>query len=92
MVIIDENRGWLDIDGYFIIESDEYEYIRLPNHKNLLGYELNIDGKMYLPESRLYVTSYRHKHNVCELWTGDESIYFDIPSDRTIIFKAIWKE
>lgn len=90
MVIIDQNGGSLDIiKRYFIIGSGYSEYIRLPNHKNLLGYELNIDGKMYLPESQLYVNNYR---DLCELSKGGESIYFDIPSDRTIIFKAIWKE
>lgn len=95
MVIIDQNGGFLDIiNKFFIIESGEDEYIRLPNHENLLGYELNIDGKMYLPESQLYVNTYRSEffEDVCKLSEGDESIYFDIPSDRTIIFKAIWKE
>ena len=95
MVIIDGNGGFLDIiKSYFIIECGEDEYIRLPNHKNLLGYELNIDGKMYLPESQLYVKNYSSESykDVCKLSEGGESIYFDIPSDRTIIFKAIWKE
>lgn len=88
MVIIDKNGGNLNIDEYYIFEGDWYYSIYLPEDDDLMGYEFNIDGKIYPPgylrfspdESKWYLDY------------GEERKYFNYPSDRTIIFKAIWKE
>lgn len=91
MVIIDQNGGYLNIvDEYYIFKRyyDWYE-IYLPEDDDLVGYELNIDGTIYPPGTYLRFSSYESKWY---LDYGEERKYFNYPSDRTIIFKAIWKE
>lgn len=89
MVIIDKNGGDLNIDGdYYIIEGyflDDY-LICLLEDDDLVGYELNIDGKIYPPGTDL-----RLNDSEWVLIYGKERKHFNYPSDRTIIFKAIWK-
>ncbi len=87
MVIIDKNGGNLNIDEYYICEGDRYYFIDLPEDDDLVGYELNIDGKIYPPGYLRSSSSYEWY-----LAYGEEIKYFNYPSDRTIIFKAIWKE
>ena len=87
MVIIDKNGGNLNIDEYYIVEGDMYKSIYLPKDDDLMGYEFNIDGKIYPPGTYLRFSSYESY-----LDYGEERKYFNYPSDRTIIFKAIWKE
>lgn len=90
MVIIDKNGGDLNIDGdYYIIEGyflDDY-LICLLEDDDLVGYELNIDGKIYPPGTDLWLNDYEWV-----LIYGKERKHFNYPSDRTIIFKAIWKK
>ncbi len=89
MVIIDKNGGDLNIDGdYYIIEGyflDDY-LICLLEDDDLVGYELNIDGKIYPPGTDLWLND-----SEWVLIYGKERKHFNYPSDRTIIFKAIWK-
>jgi hypothetical protein len=90
MVIIDQNGGYLNIvDEYYIFDADwDSRYIDLPEDDDLVGYELNIDGKIYPHGAYLRFSSNESK------WYLDyeeERKYFNYPSDRTIIFKAIWK-
>lgn len=89
MVIIDKNGGNLNIiDEYYIFERyDRYKYIYLPKDDDLMGYELNIDGKIYPHGAYLRFSSYESWY----LDYGEERKFFNYPSDRTIIFKAIWK-
>lgn len=89
MVIIDQNGGYLNIvDEYYIFKRyyDWYE-IYLPEDDDLVGYELNIDGTIYPPGTYLRFSFYEWYLNY-----GEERKFFNYPSDRTIIFKAIWKE
>jgi len=90
MVIIDKNGGYLNIDDdYYIIEGyflDDY-LICLLEDDDLVGYELNIDGKIYPPGTDLWLNDSKWVLNY-----GKERKHFNYPSDRTIIFKAIWKE
>ena len=92
MVIIDQNGGYLNIvEEYYIIKRI-YWYIKdidLPEDDDLVGYELNIDGKIYPPGTYLRFPSYDSEWY---LDYGENRKYFNYPSDRTIIFKAIWKE
>jgi len=90
MVIIDQNGGYLNIvDEYYIFDADwDSRYIDLPEDDDLVGYELNIDGKIYPPGTYLRFPSYDSEWY---LDYGEETKYFYYPSDRTIIFKAIWK-
>lgn len=89
MVIIDKNGGNLNIDEYYIFEGDRYNFISLPEDDDLMGYEFNIDGKIYPPGTYLRFSSYESKWYLAY---GEERKFFNYPSDRTIIFKAIWKE
>ena len=91
MVIIDQNGGYLNIvEEYYIFESSSwYTDIDLPEDDDLVGYELNIDGTIYPPGTYLRFPSYESKWY---LDYGEERKYFNYPSDRTIIFKAIWGE
>ena len=90
MVIIDDNGGSLSFDGNYgaYILHLSYDFyakeISLPTKANwntLFGYELNIDGEMYEPGTiiKFYSTYFEIDNET-----------FDYPSDRTIIFKAIW--
>ena len=91
MVIIDKNGGYLNIvDEYYIFERyyDWYK-IYLPADDDLVGYEFNIDGKIYPPGTYLRFSSSKSK---LYLDNGEEIKVFNYPSDPTIIFKAIWKE
>ena len=93
MVIIDDNGGSLsnfygnNYGAYILHLSYDFyaEEISLPtaNWNTLFGYELNIDGEMYEPETiiKFYSTYFEIDNET-----------FDYPSDRTIIFKAIWGE
>lgn len=87
MVIIDKNGGNLNIDEYYIFEGDRYYFISLPKDDDLMGYELKIDGTIYPPGIYLRSSS----NDEWYLYYGEEGKYFNYPSDRTIIFKAIWK-
>ena len=93
MVIIDDNGGSLstfygNYGAYILHLSYDFyaEEISLPtkgdwNTFTLFGYELNIDGEMYEPGTiiKFYSTYFEIDNET-----------FDYPSDRTIIFKAIW--
>ena len=89
MVIIDKNGGDLNIEyDYYIIEGcflDDY-LICLLEDDDLVGYELNIDGKIYPPGTDLWLNDSEWVLNY-----GKGRKHFNYPSDRTIIFKAIWK-
>ena len=87
MVIIDQNGGYLNIVEEYYIFKMRYDY--LPEDDDLVGYELNIDGKIYPPGTYLRFPSYESQWY---LDYGEERKYFNYPSDRTIIFKAIWKK
>lgn len=89
MVIIDQNGGYLNIvEEYYIFKrSSWHDY--LPEDDDLVGYELNIDGKIYPPGTYLGFPLYRSEWY---MKYGEERKYFNYPSDRTIIFKAIWKK
>ena len=88
MVIIDQNGGYLNIvEEYYIFErSSWYTDIDLPEDDDLVGYELNIDGKIYPPGTDLWLNDSEWVLNY-----GKGRKHFNYPSDRTIIFKAIWK-
>lgn len=90
MVIIDQNGGYLNIvEEYYIFKMRSSWYDYLPEDDDLVGYELNIDGKIYPPGTYLRFPSYESQWY---LDYGEERKYFNYPSDRTIIFKAIWKK
>ena len=89
MVIIDQNGGYLNIvDEYYIFKRSSSKCIDLPKDDDLMGYELNIDGKIYPPGTDLRFPSYDSEWY---LDYGEETKVFNYPSDCTIIFKAIWK-
>lgn len=87
MVIIDDNGG--NLDYIYIFDRGSIENIYLKKHDDLVGYELNIDGKIYPPGTYLRFPFYDSEWY---LDYGEDRKYFNYPSDRTIIFKAIWKE
>lgn len=87
MVIIDDNGG--NLDYIYIFDRGSIKNIYLKKYNDLVGYELNIDGKIYPPGTDLIFPSYESEWY---LDYGEERKYFNYPSDRTIIFKAIWKE
>lgn len=86
MVIIDDNGG--NLDYIYIFDRGSVTNICLTKYYDLVGYELNIDGTIYPPGTVLSFPSYESKWY---LDYGEERKYFNYPSDRTIIFKAIWK-
>ena len=87
MVIIDDNGG--NLDYIYILDRGSMGNVYLREDVDLVGYELNIDGTIYPPGTAFRFPSYESKWY---LDYGEERKYFNYPSDRTIIFKAIWKE
>ena len=85
MVIIDDNGG--NLDYTYILDRGSMGNVYLRKDVDLVGYELNIDGKIYPHGAYLRFSSYESWY----LDYGEERKFFNYPSDCTIIFKAIWK-
>ena len=103
MVIIDEDEGYIDYDydeynEYYIFanESWDYDHFRLPYDDDLYGFVLDIDGRVYPPD-----TDFEFKDDYWYFRVRDEYNNFNVakdsyknyryPSNRTFVFTAIWK-
>lgn len=103
MVIIDEDEGYIDYDydeyyEYYIFDNEswDYDHFRLPYDDDLYGFELDIDGRVYPPETNFTFDSeywyfyVRDGYNNFDV-AKDEGIYYEYPSNRTFVFTAVWK-
>ena len=98
MVIIDDDGGYLFSDDYYIFDNKYrgHDYFRLPYDDDLYGFVLDIDGRVYPPETYFeFIDDYwyfhvRDEYNNFDV-AKDEGIYYEYPSNRTFVFTAVWK-
>lgn len=98
MVIIDDDGGYLFSDDYYIFDNEswDYDHFRLPYDDDLYGFELDIDGRVYPPETEFTFKSeywyfyVRDGYNNFDV-AKDEGFYYKYPSNRTFVFTAVWK-
>ena len=99
MVIIDDDGGYIDYYDYYIFDNESswgHDYFRLPYDDDLYGFVLDIDGRVYPPDTdfefrddywHIYVRDEYNNFDVAK----DEGIHYEYPSNRTFVFTAIWK-
>lgn len=100
MVIIDDDGGYIDYYDYYIFDNESswgHDYFRLPYDDDLYGFVLDIDGRIYPPETNFtfeddywYIYYVRGEYNNFDV-AKDEGIHYEYPSNRTFVFTAVWK-